>query len=66
MIPVRPSPKLSKPELWSPDFIDFLGKCLVKDPDKRASAQQLAQVRQLQRVGCARVLLTVVLVSIRF
>eukprot|EP00045_Choanoeca_perplexa_P005803 m.48614 g.48614 ORF g.48614 m.48614 type:complete len:453 (-) comp13302_c0_seq1:90-1448(-) len=43
MIPTRPSPKLSKPELWSPEFIDFLSKCLVKDPEKRASAQQLAQ-----------------------
>lgn len=34
-------PKLTNPSAWSKDFNDFLAQCLVKDPNKRASADQL-------------------------
>jgi len=40
-IPKQPPPKLKEPKKWSSDFIDFLEKCLKKDPDQRASAVQL-------------------------
>jgi len=41
----RPPPKLSKPGEWSVAFNDFISKCLVKDPEERASATELLQVR---------------------
>lgn len=43
MIPSRPPPKLSKPELWSEKFNDFIDKCLTKNPDNRASAVELLE-----------------------
>jgi len=39
----RPPPKLSKPGEWSVAFNDFISKCLVKDPEERASATELLQ-----------------------
>jgi serine/threonine kinase 3 len=30
MIPTRPPPKLTNPELWSPEFISFVAACLQK------------------------------------
>jgi serine/threonine-protein kinase 24/25/MST4 len=44
MIPTHPSPKLSDPTAWSPIFADFLAHCLVKDPERRATAAQLLEV----------------------
>ncbi|KAB5530780.1 hypothetical protein PHYPO_G00133310 [Pangasianodon hypophthalmus] len=43
MIPTNPPPTFRKPELWSDDFTDFVKKCLVKNPDQRATATQLLQ-----------------------
>uniref|UniRef100_A0A8C6QRT8 Protein kinase domain-containing protein n=1 Tax=Nannospalax galili TaxID=1026970 RepID=A0A8C6QRT8_NANGA len=43
MIPTNPPPTLRKPELWSDDFTDFVKKCLVKNPEWRATATQLLQ-----------------------
>jgi len=40
-IETLPAPTLAHPEEWSNDFDDFLRKCLVKEPDKRASAADL-------------------------
>jgi serine/threonine protein kinase len=34
-------PTLKKPEQWSSLFRDFIAVCLVRDPDKRYTAQQL-------------------------
>jgi len=31
MVPNRPPPKLADPSTWSPDFNDFVSRCLVKD-----------------------------------
>lgn len=41
MIPTRPPPFFKNPDDWSEDFVDFVGLCLVKDPQKRATTQQL-------------------------
>ena len=41
---MRPAPTLKKPEKWSPSFIDFMSKCLVKNPDQRANAPALLHV----------------------
>uniref|UniRef100_A0A9L0IDK4 non-specific serine/threonine protein kinase n=1 Tax=Equus asinus TaxID=9793 RepID=A0A9L0IDK4_EQUAS len=43
MIPTNPPPTFRKPELWSDDFTDFVKKCLVKNPEQRATATQLLQ-----------------------
>ncbi|XP_070534549.1 serine/threonine-protein kinase 3-like [Ptychodera flava] len=43
MIPSKPPPTFRHPEKWSADFIDFVNKCLVKNPSERASATQLLQ-----------------------
>lgn len=43
MIPTKPPPSLSYPHKWSNDFIDFVSKCLVKNPQQRATASELLQ-----------------------
>ncbi|NWV51906.1 MYO3A protein, partial [Daphoenositta chrysoptera] len=42
-IPRNPSPTLQQPELWSPEFNDFINKCLTKDYEKRPSVSTLLQ-----------------------
>jgi len=41
MIPTKPPPSFREPDRWSPELIDFVSKCLVKNPEERASASQL-------------------------
>ncbi|CAG5133164.1 unnamed protein product [Candidula unifasciata] len=41
MIPTKPPPSFRKPDRWSPEFIDFVSKCLVKNPENRATAAEL-------------------------
>lgn len=41
MIPAKPAPQLKDSERWSKEFIDFVGKCLVKDTDNRETATAL-------------------------
>lgn len=41
IISSRPSPTLKDPAKWSEDMRDFVGRCLVKDCDKRSSAADL-------------------------
>lgn len=41
MIPTKPSPKLENESLWSKNFINFLARCLTKDPAERPSAEVL-------------------------
>ena len=43
MIPTKPPPTLKVPEEWSPLFRDFIGKCLVKNPEERTAADRLLQ-----------------------
>ena len=37
-------PKLDHPNRWSREFNDFLKQCLVKDANRRPSAQELLKV----------------------
>ncbi|KAF4320781.1 hypothetical protein BBO99_00003585 [Phytophthora kernoviae] len=41
LIPNRASPELREPKKYSPEFRDFLAVCLKKDPQERASAEDL-------------------------
>lgn len=41
MIPTKPPPSFREPDQWSPEFIDFVSQCLVKNPEERATATQL-------------------------
>lgn len=41
MIPSKPPPSFREPDRWSPEFIDFVSMCLVKNPNARASATTL-------------------------
>lgn len=43
LITTRPSPELASDGKWSPDFVDFVRCCLVKDPKSRPSALALSQ-----------------------
>ncbi len=43
MIPSKPPPSFNKPDQWSPAFIDFVTRCLVKNPEERATASELLQ-----------------------
>lgn len=44
MIPMRDPPTFSQPEKWSREFKDFVTQCLIKSPEKRKTAEQMAQV----------------------
>lgn len=43
MIPQKPPPSFREPDRWSTEFIDFVSKCLVKEPDDRATATELLE-----------------------
>lgn len=43
MIPTKPPPTFKDDERWSMEFLDFVSKCLVKNPEERATATQLLQ-----------------------
>ena len=43
MIPTKPPPSFTNPDKWSSTFIDFVSRCLVKNPEERASASELLQ-----------------------
>ncbi|XP_017779525.1 PREDICTED: serine/threonine-protein kinase 3 isoform X2 [Nicrophorus vespilloides] len=43
MIPTKPPPSFREPDIWSPEFIDFVSICLVKNPEERATASTLLQ-----------------------
>ena len=44
MIPTKPPPSFRDPDNWSPEFIDFVTKCLVKNPQERTKAADLLKV----------------------
>ncbi|CAG7816158.1 unnamed protein product, partial [Allacma fusca] len=41
MIPSKPPPSFRNIDQWTPEFLDFVSKCLVKNPDNRATAAEL-------------------------
>lgn len=43
MIPTKPPPSFREPDRWSPEFIDFVSRCLVKNPEERATASEMLQ-----------------------
>ncbi|KAI1901696.1 hypothetical protein AGOR_G00037050 [Albula goreensis] len=61
MIPTNPPPTFRKPEQWTDDFTDFVKKCLVKNPEQRATATQLLQhsfIKNAKPVSILRDLIT--------
>ncbi|XP_018414602.1 PREDICTED: serine/threonine-protein kinase 3 isoform X2 [Nanorana parkeri] len=61
MIPTNPPPTFRKPELGSDEFTDFVKKCLVKNPEQRATATQLLQhtfIKNAKPVSILRDLIT--------
>ena len=47
MIPTKPPPSFRQPDKWSAEFIDFVSKCLVKNPENRATAVELLEVSKI-------------------
>ena len=43
LVPTRPSPTLKEEAKYSKEFVDFLAKCLQKNPDQRPSAAELLE-----------------------
>ena len=43
MIHSKPPPTFSQPDKWSEMFIDFVSRCLVKNPELRATAPELLE-----------------------
>ncbi|VIO88677.1 Uncharacterized protein BM_BM3378 [Brugia malayi] len=43
MIPTKPPPTLKREADWSLDFVNFVGQCLIKNPDERKSAHDLLE-----------------------
>ena len=50
-IPKRPPPRLNLNSDWSSKLVSFLELCLVKDPDKRATAQELLNHEFIKSAG---------------
>ena len=48
-IPDNPPPTFSHPDTWSSEFIEFVSKCLVKNPHKRSSASDLLKDEFIQK-----------------
>lgn len=49
MIPTKPPPSFQEPDRWSSEFIDFVQRCLVKNPEQRATSTELLQHEFIKR-----------------
>eukprot|EP00455_Lapot_gusevi_P053003 TRINITY_DN817_c0_g1_i1.p1 TRINITY_DN817_c0_g1~~TRINITY_DN817_c0_g1_i1.p1 ORF type:complete len:435 (+),score=111.00 TRINITY_DN817_c0_g1_i1:132-1436(+) len=49
LIPNKPPPTLPNPEKFSPEFNDFIARCLAKEPENRPSAAELLNHPFLQK-----------------
>lgn len=50
-IPAKPAPTFREPALWSAEFTHFVARCLVKNPDERATAVELLDHAFIQNCG---------------
>ncbi|XP_022901305.1 serine/threonine-protein kinase 3 [Onthophagus taurus] len=60
MIPTKPPPSFREPDKWSPEFIDFVSLCLVKNPDQRATATDLLQHEFIGNAKAPNILSTMI------
>ena len=56
-------PKLENPSFWSKQFIDFIARCVTKDPKQRASADELLEHSFLKSVTDADKTSVLVMIS---
>lgn len=61
MIPTKPPPSFRDPDRWSPEFIDFVQKCLVKNPEQRATANELLQHEFIKRAPSVAIIQKIIL-----
>jgi len=60
MIPTKPPPTVRDASKWSPKFIDFVSRCLVKTPEKRATASELLHSDFIAGAGTPQTLLEMI------
>uniref|UniRef100_A0A8D9EIZ3 non-specific serine/threonine protein kinase n=1 Tax=Cacopsylla melanoneura TaxID=428564 RepID=A0A8D9EIZ3_9HEMI len=56
MIPTKPPPSFREPDVWSPEFIDFVSRCLVKNPEERATATEMLNHEFIQNAKSPTIL----------
>lgn len=54
LIAVNSPPTLTRPSKWSQELVHFLGKCMVKDPTDRCSAEQLLMHPFIKNFACSQ------------
>ena len=60
MIPSKPPPSFRQPDEWSPDFIDFVSLCLMKNPEHRATASELMQHEFIKNANSPEILIEII------
>ncbi|XP_072154175.1 serine/threonine-protein kinase 3 isoform X3 [Bemisia tabaci] len=60
MIPTKPPPSFREPDQWSPEFIDFVSQCLIKNPEERATASQMLQHEFIGNAKASTILSTMI------
>jgi len=60
MIPTKPPPTFRDPSKWSPKFTEFVNRCLVKNPEKRATASELLNCDFISSAGSSQGLLEMI------
>ncbi|XP_070208849.1 serine/threonine-protein kinase 3-like isoform X2 [Littorina saxatilis] len=56
MIPTKPPPSFRQPDKWSTEFIDFVSKCLIKNPENRATAVELLEHDFIKKAEACEIL----------
>ena len=60
MIPTKPPPSFNQPDEWSPEFIDFVSLCLMKNPEDRATASELLQHEFIKNAKAPEILMDMI------